>query len=127
MARQSLNLDPPYSETLKGILNFADFAEAESTISNLDAFRRKYHSAGDAKGVRYCREIARIGRHRAELISRNPRVNSHKRLQKQEMAIWFRIWLETPEIFEIWLDMRKRTSEFQMLLQPDLKKKSPRK
>ena len=123
MVRRSLELDPPYSESLKGILNFSNFAEAEETIQKLDAFFRVYRLNGDTKGVLYCREIARIGRHRAELISHNSRVSSPKRLQKKEMATWFRIWLETPEIFDLWLDMRKRTSEFQELLQSGVKKK----
>ena len=116
MVRQSLKIDSPYEEKLKGILNFSSFAEAEATIVKIDALRNEYHSNGDAKGVSYCREIMRIGRHRAEGISRNSRVNSHKRMQKQEIALWFRIWLETPEIFNLWLSMRKRTNEFQELL-----------
>jgi len=65
----------------------------------------------------YCRQIASLGRHRAELISRNHRVSLRKRLQKQEMANWFRIWLETPSLFEDWLLMRKSTEEFRELLE----------
>lgn len=123
MVRQSLKLEAPYDAVFRDILSFSNFSEAEATIQKLDALRREFHLKGDAKGISYCREIARIGRHRAELISRNPRVNSHKRLQKQEMATWFRIWLETPEIFDLWLDMRKRTAEFYQLLRFDAGKK----
>jgi hypothetical protein len=41
-----------------------------------------------------------------------------KRLQKQEIAHWFRIWLETPALFEDWLSLRKGTEEFRKLLEP---------
>jgi hypothetical protein len=60
-----------------------------------------------------------MGRQRAELIGRNARVNPQKRLQKKEIAQWFRIWLETPEIFKDWLLMRKSTEEFKKLLESE--------
>ncbi len=42
-----------------------------------------------------------------------------KRLQKQEIATWFKIWLETPTIFDDWLAMRKNTEEFIALLESE--------
>jgi hypothetical protein len=73
--------------------------------------------------VEYCRQIAVLGRRRAELISRNRRVNAQKRLQKNEIAQWFTIWLETPSIFENWLSMRKDTEEFGKLLESETQSK----
>jgi hypothetical protein len=58
-------------------------------------------------------EVARLGRRRAEMIARNPRVEAHKRDQKQEILEWFRIWLETPDAFFDWLDLRKQSPEYQ--------------
>jgi len=109
-------MESPYREELAGILEFSTFAEAEGTLRKLESLCRQYESARDTKGVEYCRQIAFLGRRRAELISRNKRVSMHKRLQKQEMASWFRIWLETPALFEHWLLLRKSTEEFQKLL-----------
>jgi hypothetical protein len=112
-----VKIDPPYCDVLDKILAFSDFAEAEKTIQRLDYLCRNYQLASDKKGVDYCRRIAALGRQRAELISRNARVNLQKRLQKKEIAQWFAIWLETPSIFEDWLSMRKSTEEFQKLLE----------
>jgi hypothetical protein len=117
MARKALEMESPYRETLTGVLAFSTFAEAEATLRTLEHLYRKYISASDRKGMDYCRQIASLGRHRAELISRNHRVSLRKRLQKQEMANWFRIWLETPSLFEDWLLMRKSTEEFRELLE----------
>ena len=114
-----IKIDPPYCDVLDTILAFSSFAEAEETIQRLDFLCRNYQSASDKKGVDYCRRIAAIGRQRAELISRNARVNRQKRLQKKEIAQWFGIWLETPSIFEDWLSMRKGTEEFQKLLESE--------
>jgi hypothetical protein len=38
-----------------------------------------------------------------------------KRLQKKEIAAWFSIWLETPDIFDEWLSLRKSTEEFRSI------------
>ena len=116
VTRSALEIESPYREALTGILSFSTLAEAEETIARLECLRRKYRAESDRKGEAYCRKIARLGRKRAELISRNKRVRIQKRKQKQEIAAWFGIWLETPEIFENWLALRKKTGEFQELL-----------
>jgi hypothetical protein len=124
MARRLSEIESPYREALAEILSFSTFAEAEETIRRLDALCRNYRSADDPKGVDGCRRIAFLGRRRAELISRNMRVNPGKRMQKMEIAMWFRIWLETPAIFENWLAMRKTTGEFKKMQQMELSGKS---
>ncbi len=117
MSREEPEIQPPYNEIFRGLLSFSDFAAAESTIKHLEDLRREYLSAGDMKGIKYCRQIALIGRRRAEQIARNKRVSLPKRLQKKEIAAWFEIWLETPSLFGKWLLMRKETAEFQKLVQ----------
>ena len=119
MAPDALELEPPYREALTGILAFSTFAEAEETLRRLENLCRKYRSVRDKKGVEHCRRIALLGRRRAEFISRNKRVCLQKRLQKEEIANWFRIWLETPALFEDWLSMRKGTEEFKRLLESE--------
>jgi hypothetical protein len=57
--------------------------------------------------------VARLGKRRAEMISRNPKVEAPKRAEKEEIANWFRIWLENPDSFFDWLDLRKQSPEFQ--------------
>jgi hypothetical protein len=115
MARFAFEADASYRDDLAGILSFATFAEAEKTLSSLQNLCLKYRALSDKKGVEYCRQVASLGRKRAELISRNRRVSLPKRLQKQEIATWFKIWLETPAIFDDWLLMRKNTEEFRKL------------
>lgn len=116
----------PYSEDLDGVLSFTDFARAEDTLRRLEELRQRFRSAGDKKGMEYCRLVARLGRRRAELIGRNVRVNANKRLQKREMSTWFAIWLETPDLFEDWLALRKKSDEFHRLQQSISADRSPR-
>ena len=119
MTHHDAEIESPYREVLTGILTFSTFAEAEETLRKLGILCKQYQSAGDKKGVEYCRRIAMLGRRRAEIISRNKRVRLQKRLQKKEIADWFRIWLETPGLFKDWLSLRMRTEEFKKLLEPD--------
>ncbi len=120
MAQNALEIEPPYREDLTGILAFSTFDEAEETLRRLENLCRKYRDASDKKGVEYCRQIAFLGRRRAEIISRNKKVSPDKRLQKKEIANWFRIWLETPALFEDWLSMRKSTDEYKNLSASEL-------
>jgi len=111
-----MRMDPPYDELLEGLLSFANFADAENSILQLEKLLQRFESESDKKGVAYCRQIARLGRRRAEMIARNKRVNANKRLQKKEIALWFQVWLETRSLFPEWLDLRKRTDDFCRLL-----------
>jgi hypothetical protein len=119
MHRTDPQIDTPYREAFEGLLSFSSFAETEQTIKRLENLCQQYLLASDKKGIGYCRQIASLGRRRAELISRNKRVRGEKRLQKREIADWFKIWLETPEIFWDWLALRKNTEEFRRLLESE--------
>jgi hypothetical protein len=111
----TLEMELPYQKALSGILAFSTFAEAEQTIKSLEKIYRNYEATSDKKGMEYCRQIASLGRRRAELISRNKKVGMQKQLQKKEIATWFKVWLETPAIFEDWISLRKSTEEFRIL------------
>jgi hypothetical protein len=119
MHRNGLQIDPAYQDTFEGLLSFSGFSQTEETLKHLENLYQQYLLMRDKKGMDYCRQIASLGRRRAELIGRNKHVSSQKRLQKQEIAAWFKIWLETPEIFWDWLALRKNTVEFQRLLESE--------
>ena len=104
--------DPPYDSILNGVLSFGTLAETEETLNRLENLRQRFLAASDKKGVDYCRQLGLLGRERATMISRNRRVDPGKRLVKAEAALWFRIWLETPELFADWLLLRKSSEEF---------------
>jgi hypothetical protein len=46
------------------------------------------------------------------MIARNQSVNERKRAEKAEMAEWFTVWLNQPEIFADWLALRRRAPDF---------------
>jgi hypothetical protein len=78
----------------------------------LDELMRKFRSQGEHAAVERVLNIARLGKRRAEMISHNHKVEPQKRAEKEEIAGWFRIWLETPDAFFDWLDVRKQAPDF---------------
>lgn len=102
-----------YEEEFEDLLHFKTLADAEVSIMRLDELMRKFRAHGEKAAVERVLEVARLGKRRAEMIARNHKVEPQKRSEKVEIASWFRIWLETPDSFFDWLDIRKQSLEFQ--------------
>jgi hypothetical protein len=107
-----------YEEEFDDLLHFKTLEDAEVSLMRLDELMRKFQSQGERAAVERVLNIARLGKRRAEMIARNPKVEGHKRAEKTEIAEWFRIWLETPDVFFDWLDVRKQSPEFQSKFPP---------
>jgi hypothetical protein len=105
----------PYAHRLKGLLQFHDFDDAESTLRKLDEIYREYLSASDRVGTSLVRSMVIKGRQRAESIAGNSRVRPEKRREKEEIARWFKVWLDISDLFFDWLEMRKKSEEFQRM------------
>jgi hypothetical protein len=101
-----------YEEEFADLLHFSTLAEAEMCLVRLDELLRKFALEGERSAAERVREVARLGRRRAEMIARNHKVDAQKREEKEEISHWFAIWLETPEAFFDWLEVRKQSSEF---------------
>jgi hypothetical protein len=102
-----------YEEEFEDLLRFATLEEEEMCLVRLDELWRKFRAERERSAAERVLEVARLGRRRAEMIARNPKVAPRKRAEKQEIVQWFRIWLETPEAFFDWLELRKKSPEFQ--------------
>ncbi|MDE3169051.1 MAG: hypothetical protein KGL75_02825 [Acidobacteriota bacterium] len=102
-----------YDEEFTDLLHFSTLADAEMCLVRLDELFRKFQSQRLRAGEERVREVARLGRRRAEMIARNRKVEAKKRAEKEEVARWFGIWLETPDAFFDWLEVRKQSPEFQ--------------
>jgi hypothetical protein len=103
-----------YEEEFEDLLHFKTLEDAEVSIMRLDELMRKFQAHGERAAVERVLDIARMGKRRAEMIARNHKVEPQKRAEKEEIANWFRIWLETPDVFFDWLDVRKQAAEFQV-------------
>ncbi|MFZ0735849.1 MAG: hypothetical protein WBL70_13455 [Candidatus Acidiferrales bacterium] len=102
-----------YEEEFQDLLHFSTLEEAEMCIIRLDELLRKFKGEQDRAAEERVREVGRLGRRRAEMIARNHKVELPKRAEKEEIAHWFAIWLETPEAFFDWLEVRKQSIDFE--------------
>jgi hypothetical protein len=101
-----------FEEEFEDILHFKTLQDAEVSLTRLDELARRFKAHGEKAAVERVMEIARLGKRRAEMIALNRKVETRKREEKKEIAEWFRIWLETPEVFFDWLNVRKASPGF---------------
>lgn len=102
-----------YEEEFQDLLHFATLEDAEMCLVRLDELFRKFREEGEAAEAERVLEVARLGRRRAEMISRNHKVDPAKRAEKEEIMQWFKVWLDTPDAFFDWLEVRKSSPDFQ--------------
>jgi hypothetical protein len=101
-----------YAAAFRNLIKFSDFNQAENTFKNVENLRQKFLRENDREGLRALRGKAQQARERALMIAHNANVKTAKREEKAEIAEWFKIWLETPELFASWLAMRKKSKDF---------------
>jgi hypothetical protein len=101
-----------YEEEFHDLLHFSNLEEAEICVMRLDELLRKFRADGEKAAAERVLDVARLGRRRAEMIARNQRVDPLKRAEKEEILQWFKVWLETPDAFFDWLELRKQSPDF---------------
>jgi hypothetical protein len=102
----------PYEAMFRNVLKFSTFAQAAASIKNLENLRREFARKKDQEGLRRVHEMALKGKQRAQMIARNRNVDEKKRVEKAEIAEWFTVWLQQPEVFNDWLELRQRSKDF---------------
>ena len=105
-------LESPYDAMFRNILKFADFKQTLSSIRRLENLRQKFLSENDKDGLRLIKEFGIKGKERASMVSKNPKVKAQKRSEKAEIAEWFQLYLQSPEIFESWVKVRQTSKDF---------------
>lgn len=117
-AKGAASLDEQYEEEFHDLLHFSTLEEAEMSLIRLDELLRKFEGAGERAAAERARETGRLGKRRAEMIARNPKVEERKRAEKEEIAMWFTIWLQTPQAFFDWLEVRKSSADYAQKFPP---------
>jgi hypothetical protein len=105
---------PPdkYEKELEGLLQFKDLKEAEETIQRMCELEKQFKQKDDRAGLEYLRQLAEKGYKRCLMIAKNEKVEIHKREEKKEIAFWFKLWLDNPGVFNIWIELRKQSPEY---------------
>jgi hypothetical protein len=107
-----LRADTPYDAMFRNILNLSDLKQTLSSIRNLENLRKKFAAENDREGIRLVRETGKEAKRRSRAAAENEKIEKKKRDENWEIAEWFAIWMQTPEIFESWVELRKNSKEF---------------
>ena len=102
----------PYGAMFRNILEFSTLADAAAAIARLDKLRREFVRNKDREGLRRTHEIAIKAKRRTELISRNANKDEKSRIEMAEIAEWLRVWLQQPDVFDDWLDLRRSSKQY---------------
>jgi hypothetical protein len=99
----------------KGLLQLRDLNCALASLQKVDVLYRQYREVSDRVGTSLARELVEKSQQRAKSMAANARLGPEKRSEKKEIARWFKVWLEVPDLFFDWLKMRQGSREFQRL------------
>jgi len=97
----------PFAQPYAGIRQ-KSFTDLERDLRDMLAIYAEAMRAGDRQRARYCRRQVIAAKDRARFVARNPKTSPEKKAQKEEMAQWMLVWLENPEVFPAWVEIRKR-------------------
>ncbi len=104
--------DRPYEPVLRNVVKLGSLKTSLSTIRDLENIRKKFASDDDKEGLRLLRATVLDGKQ--QLLQR-PTAGFSMRMsavERAEVADWLTLWLQTPEMFETWFSLRKRSKEF---------------
>lgn len=106
-------LDDPYQPMFRNLIKLRNLDDAEASLRRLENLRRKFANEKDRIGTGRLLELARRAKQRLLTTVNNPRTGEERRRECAEMAEWLTIWLNQPEVFDTWLDLRRRSPDYQ--------------
>ncbi len=101
-------------------LDFSNLSSAFASVVKLEERRLEFRSeVGDQKSEVRSQNVpqalrAAVAAARADCLlrARSKILDSQPREQAREIAEWLRVWLQAPELFSDWLDLRRRAPEY---------------
>jgi hypothetical protein len=99
------------SQAYEQELDFSDFDKAIASFNVLDKIQLAI-SAQDGNAVNRLRDVVSNARQNTLLIARSKILNSEERERAKEISHWMTVWLQSPQLFTDWLELRLRSAEF---------------
>jgi len=87
--------------------------KAEVLIKKLEKLRQSSESSGDLAAAKQIRNLAINGRQIVESQAKDRTLSQTQRAEQAEIAEWLKLWIQTPSLFADWLELRRRSPDFQ--------------
>ncbi len=104
--------DRPYDAAFRNLMDLTSLRGALRSIRELNNLRQKYAAENDRDGVRLARQTALDAKQRLRDEIDDPRTDGLRRRMSIEISEWLSVWLQTPNIFNDWIELRQRSAEF---------------
>jgi hypothetical protein len=85
------------------------------SFAKLEEKRLEFHARGDETRVKQLHEFVIGARKDAQLRARSKIIDKDERKQATEIFQWLTVWIQAPELFPDWLDLRRRSPEFRKM------------
>ena len=85
---------------------------AGALIKRLEKLRKKSEHAGDQITLKQVRNMVVNARQVAESLAKDRTLDPLEHAEQTELAEWLKVWIQTPNLFEDWLELRRRSPDF---------------
>jgi hypothetical protein len=103
---------PPYDAALKNLFDLSDLNRAERSLRNAENLRKKLQTENDKEGLRLLRQTAIDAKAAARAAAKDKTATEEVRHIQNEAVEWITLWLQSPELFENWVKMRRGSRDF---------------
>jgi hypothetical protein len=100
-------------------LDFSDLSSAFESVVRLEEKRLQLQAGREAKGLKELREVVAAARKDSLLRAHSKILDKGSKEQLKEISHWLTVWLQSPELFSDWLDLRRRSPEFRKRFSED--------
>ena len=94
------------------LIRLDSFEEALETLRNVGNLWRSLNSNGGKEEVKRLRQDLLDSKKQVLQSVKDRKLDERTRRIKSEIAEWLTIWLQSPELFENWISLRKGSAEF---------------
>ena len=98
-------------------LDFSGLSQAFESVVKLEEKRLQLQFDTDAQALEKLRETVAACRDDSLLRARSKILDHSEKEQAKEISRWLTLWLQSPELFSDWLDLRRRSTEFRIKFQ----------
>lgn len=97
---------------LEDPIDLIDLASLLRSIRKMDNLRRKYEAAGRAEQLRKLRDSAIEAKADALARAKKRSTPAGEKKMLAEAANWLTLWLQSPQLFDSWLKLRRSSPDF---------------
>lgn len=104
--------DRPHEPALRGILDTSTLKKTLRSLRNAENLRKKLVEKNDREGLRLLRSEVLKAKTEARNQAAGKKITGLEKQTAEETAHWLTLWLQSPELFENWVKLRRESKEF---------------